>query len=294
MSDNLRGILATLLASSAFVLNDAMVKFVSAELPSGEILVVRGVIAVAMLITGVVVLRATRPLVVLLAPMMVIRVLSAAAATTFIVISLRHLPLATVNTILQVTPLAATAGAAFIYREYVGWARWLATLLGFLGVVLIVKPGGEFGMAAYLALTALIFSTVRDLTTHGMPRGIPSVLVAAASAVAIMLSGFLVAPFDEVWRLPSARAWSLMTISGACLFIANTFIIVALRTGELSVVAPFRYTPVPLSVLLGYWWWNEIPDAIAALGMLLILAAGLYALERERRMSMRAERSPAQ
>ena len=104
MTDNLRGILAVLVACTAFVLNDALVKLLSAELPSGEIIVVRGVLATAMLVVGVIALGAVRPLAILFAPKMLLRLFSAAAATTFIVLSLRYLPLATVNTVLQVHP----------------------------------------------------------------------------------------------------------------------------------------------------------------------------------------------
>ena len=82
---------------------------------------------------------------------MLLRLAAAAAATAFIVMSLRYLPLATVDLVLQVTPLAVTPGAAILYGESVGWRRWLAALAGFLGVVLIVKPGGGFGAAAYIA-----------------------------------------------------------------------------------------------------------------------------------------------
>lgn len=282
MTDNLRAIIAVLIGSTAFVLNDAMVKLVSSELPSGEIIVVRGMLATSMLVVGVAATGAARPLRILLAPMMLLRLCSAAAATTFIVMSLRELPLATVNAVLQVTPLAVIAGAAIVYGEKVGMHRWLAALTGFVGVVLIVKPGGGFAPGAYLALTALLFTTMRDLSTRGLHHDIPSIFVAAASAAAITLAGLLVAPFDGPWSAPSGRASALMTVSAACLFVANTFIIIALRTGEISVVAPFRYAPVPLSILLGYWWWGDIPDAVAFLGIGLVLAAGLYTLQRER------------
>ena len=140
---------------------------------------------------------------------------------------------------------------------------------------------------------------MRDLTTRGLERTIPSIFVAAASAAAVMLTGFLVAPFDGAWTMPSVWAWALMTASAACLFVANTWIIVALRTGEIAVVAPFRYVAAPLSILLGYWWWGDIPDTLAFLGIGLVIAAGLYTLHRERlgltrRPAPAPERSPAE
>lgn len=300
MTDNLRGILAVLAGSTAFAFNDAIVKLVSAELPSGEIIAIRGAVATILLSAGCLALGALRPISVLLEPMMMMRVASAAAATSFIVLALRYMPLPAVTTAMQVTPLAVTAAAAVMYGEKVGWRRWLAILVGLFGVILIVKPGSTmFGAAAYLALTALVFTTIRDLTTRGLHPDIPSMFVAVASAGFITVSGFMIAPFEPTWIMPSAWAWGWLTVAGACLFFANLFIVVALRTGEIAVVAPFRYFPVPLTLWLGWWWWGDVLDAGAFLGIALVIAAGLYTLHRER-ASLRgaaastAKRSPAE
>ena len=300
MTDNLRGILSVLLASTAFVLNDAIIKHVSAELPSGEIIVVRGVISTAMLFVCCALLGLMRPLATLMTRPMLVRIAAAAVATMFIVLALRYLPLATVTTVVQVTPLAVTAGAAIVYGERVGWRRWLAALTGFLGVVLIVRPGGAiFGGAAYLAIGALLFTTTRDLTTRGLDRAIPSMFVAAASSAAITLTGFLVMPFEGPWLMPPWSALGPLIISGACLLVANTFMIAAMRTGEIAVVAPFRYAPVPLAVWLGYLWWGDMPDAVAFIGIALVIGAGLYTLHCERAtlrspaLQPAADRSPA-
>lgn len=300
MTDNLRGILAVLAGSTAFAFNDAIVKLVSAELPSGEIIAIRGAVATILLSAGCLAQGALRPISVLLEPMMMMRVASAAAATSFIVLALRYMPLPAVTTAMQVTPLAVTAAAAVMYGEKVGWRRWLAILVGLFGVILIVKPGSTmFGAAAYLALTALVFTTIRDLTTRGLHPDIPSMFVAVASAGFITVSGFMIAPFEPTWIMPSAWAWGWLTVAGACLFFANLFIVVALRTGEIAVVAPFRYFPVPLTLWLGWWWWGDVLDAGAFLGIALVIAAGLYTLHRER-ASLRgaaastAKRSPAE
>ena len=141
MNDNARGILSVLAASTAFVVNDAMVKLASAELPSGEIIFIRGALATVMLSIGVLALGAGRPLSLLVAPMMLVRLGSSAGATVCIVICLRHLPLATVNSVLQVTPLAVTAGAALVFRERVSIRRWAAALTGFLGAApMVARP----------------------------------------------------------------------------------------------------------------------------------------------------------
>jgi drug/metabolite transporter (DMT)-like permease len=298
VTDNLRGILAVLTGSAAFVVNDAIVKLLSAELPSGEIIVLRGVLATGLLAVSVIALGATRPLCIPTTRMMVVRLIAAAAATTFVVISLRHAPIATVNTVLQVTPLLVTAGAAIFYGERVGLRRWVAALTGFLGVLLIVKPGNaQLGAAAYIVLIALACTTMRDLATRGLQSNSPSIFVAAASAAVVTLAGFAVAPFEASWTMPTTQAWGWMSVSAVCQLIANTFIIIAVRTGEIAVIAPFRYVAVPLSIVIGCWWWEDIPDALAFLGIGLVIAAGLYTLHRERhglsgKHAPAAERSP--
>lgn len=300
MNDNLRGIVSVLIASTAFVLNDALVKLMSAELPSGEIIIIRGVMATVLLCVGVVASGAMRPLSLLLTPMMLMRLAAAAGSTTCIVLALRHVPLATATTVLQATPLIVTAGAALVYGEKVGWQRWAAAFTGFAGVVLIVRPGGGMiASAGYLILVALFFTTTRDLTTRGIDRAIPSMFVAAASSAAVTLSGIFVVPFDAPWTFPSTWAWGALLGSACCLFVGNTWMITGLRTGEIAVVGPFRYATVPLSLLLGWWWWSHIPDNIAWIGIALVLGAGLYTLWRERSAMKRADplavnRSPAE
>src|SRR5262249_48928504 len=121
----------------------------------------------------------------------------------------------------------------------------------------------------------------RDLTTRGLSHDIPSILVAAASAAAITLGGLFIIPFDGAWTTPTTWAWGVMTMSAACLFVANTFMIMALRTGEIAVVAPFRYAPVPLALALGYLWWGDMPDVPGFIGIALVLGASLYTLHRE-------------
>ena len=211
MTDNLRGIIAVLIASDRVRAQRRLVKLVSAELPSGEIIVVRGVLATILLTAGVVALGATRPISILMTRMMLHAPCRGRRGHDFHRLSLRYVPLATVNTVLQATPLLVTAGAAIFYGERVGLPRWMAALTGFAGVLLIVKPGNaHMGTAAYVVLIALAFTTMRDLTTRGLERDIPSIFVAAVSAVVITLAGFLVAPFDTAWTMPTPGAWGLM------------------------------------------------------------------------------------
>jgi drug/metabolite transporter (DMT)-like permease len=282
VTDNLKGIIAILASAAGFIVNDAIVKLFTTELPNGQIIFMRGLVATCILGLMTSILRGWRPPSVLLKPAMVIRLVAAAGSTLFVVASLRHLPLATVNAILQVSPLAVTAGAAVLLGAHVGWRRWTAALVGFLGVLLIIKPGTSgFVPEIWLALACLAASSTRDLTTRFIDRSVPSILVTFAASAMVGLAGLALLPF-ETWVVPSAWATSLILVTGGCLFVAYHFGVVAMRTGEIPVVAPFRYASILGALGLGYAWWGHVPDAVSMVGIGLVVAAGLYLLYRER------------
>lgn len=282
MSDNLKGILAILLSATGFVVNDTLVKLATEQLPTGQIIVMRGIMATWILAVATSFAGGWRPLAVFRARAMVVRLLTSAGSTLFIVASLRHLPLATTQAILQLTPLLVTAGAAVLLGAPVGWRRWAASLVGFAGVLLIVKPGTEgFVPEVWIALAALAFTATRDLTTRFIDQTVPSLLVATASSGMVTLGGLLLLPF-EVWVWPSPTALMLLTGAACCLYVAYYLGVVAMRTGEIPVVAPFRYALVLLALLLGWMIWGHVPDALSLAGIAAICAAGLYLLHRER------------
>lgn len=282
MNDNLRGILAILASACGFVVNDALVKLATSELPTGEIIVVRGIMATAILAVAASIGGAWRSPRVLLRPAMATRIVAAAVATLCIVAALRHLPLATTSAILQVTPLAVTAGAALLLGAQVGWRRWLASIVGFLGVLLIVRPGSEaFVPQVWIAILALVFTSTRDLMTRFVDQDVPSLLVAVASSAAVGLAGLALLPF-ETWVVPSPRALALLAGAAVCLYFAYYLGIVAMRVGEISVVAPFRYSLIILALLISYVIWGHVPDVPALVGTAVICGAGLYLLHRER------------
>lgn len=281
MTDNMRGILAILASATGFVINDALVKLVTEELPTSEIIVVRGVMATAILAAAAAFARAWRPPRAFMQPAMLIRLVTSALSTLCIVAALRYLPLATTTAILQVTPLVVTAGAALLLGAPVGWRRWTASVAGLFGVLLIIRPGGEsFVPEVWVAILALVFTATRDLTTRFIDHSTPSILVAAASSGMVMLGGLCLAPF-ETWVFPSGKAMLQLAAAAVSLYFAYYLGIVAMRTGEIPVVAPFRYSLILLALLLGYVLWGHIPDALAFTGIGIVVAAGLYLLHRE-------------
>lgn len=282
MNDNLKGILAMLASATGFVVNDATVKFVTQELPNGQIIFMRGVVATALMGLVAYSVGGWRSPAVLLKPAMAIRLTAAAVATFFVVAALRHLPLATTNAVLQVSPLLVTAGAALLLGAHVGWRRGITSLVGFLGVILIVKPGMDgFVPEAWLVVAALIGSSTRDLTTRFVDHSIPSIFVTFATSAVITLVGLGMMPF-ETWIVPSASAVWLILFSSLCLFVAYHFGVIAMRTGEIPVVSPFRYSAVLLALALGFAIWGYVPDTLSLSGIGLIVAAGLFLLLTER------------
>jgi drug/metabolite transporter (DMT)-like permease len=278
-----RGILAIVGAQLAFLLNDTLVKLVSARMPLGQIIFMRGLVAIA-LIGGVAVVMGLHRSIPLLRNRMVFwRVLGEIGGTFFYLGALFHMPIGNVTVIFQAVPLTVTAGAALVLGEPVGWRRWAAILIGFTGVIIIVRPGlTGFDVYAVLVLVSVLFVSMRDLTTRALPAATPTLLVTLVTAAAITVMG-AVYGMTEVWIPPTGR--DVLQLAGAAILLSIGYAtsILAVRLGEMSVTAPFRYVAVVFGISLGFLVWGDIPDALTSLGSIVIVAAGLYTLYRERR-----------
>jgi len=295
MSDNLRGIIAILGASVAFILNDSVVKLMSADIPVGELIALRGMLATLFIMICAAATGGLAPPSVLLEPVIAARVVTAAFATLFIVLSLKYNSLAVYSAILQVTPIMVTLGSAALLGEKVVWQRWLAIAAGFTGMMLIVRPTSSgFDSYVLLPICALLFTAARDLTTRMIRRSVSTFYVAGVSSALITVFGFGFLPY-ETWVWPSLKTWGMLVFTAVCLVFAYTLIVHAMRTGDVSAVAPFRYTTIPMAIGLGYLFWGDVPDRIATLGIVIIIAAGLYSLRYENmsRVARRDDVAPA-
>ena len=285
MSDNLRGIIAILASSTGFLLNDATMKFVLQTMPPGQALFLRGVLSSILLYGVTRWFNQSLPHRAMFERGIFLRSLAAAGSALFIVLSLQRLPLATVNAVIQITPLAVVAGAGVFFGERIGWQRWCAALLGFCGVMLVLKPVGSVDSAApvatTLALTALAFTATRDLLTRSIGKSTPPLFIAYATSLLVMTMAFGLG-FSESWIVPDLWTSLRVMITAVCITFAYAFGVIAMRTGELSVVAPFRYFQIPSAVVLGYLIWDHIPDRVSFLGIALVLIAGLSVVLRER------------
>jgi drug/metabolite transporter (DMT)-like permease len=281
-SDNARGIAAMLVAVAAFVVGDTIIKFAGQRLPVGEMIFVRGLFASAIIVASCWAAGLLGGVGQVLTLPVAVRTICDVGATIFFFSALVRMPFASVNAINQFAPLAVTAGAALFLREPVGWRRWSATTVGFLGVLVIIRPGTEaFDPAGLLVIASVCCVVVRDLLTRRIALAVPTLLIAGLSGVSVSLSGLLLLPFEN-WRIPSLQETFLLAGAALCIFVGYYAIVHAMRLGELAVVAPFRYAGTVFAVVTGYAVFSEIPDGPTLLGILIVVAAGLYSFHRER------------
>ncbi|KAB2920005.1 MAG: DMT family transporter [Hyphomicrobiaceae bacterium] len=287
-SENLQGIAAMLLAMAAFVSNDTLVKLASRELPTGEAIFVRGMFA-SLIAAGLVAASyGARALPVMLSRTVVLRGLADVFATMLFITALVHMPIGDANAILQFTPLAVTAAAALFLGAPVGWRRWLATLVGLAGVLIIVRPGAAgFNAYAPLAVLSILFVVARDLLTRRLGAEVRTLLVVCSSCIMVMLGSLGLAAFED-WRWPPHLAVLALFGASLGLLAGHYWIIVAMRSGEIAVVAPFRYSIILWAILSGFLIWGEIPDLGSWGGIAIVTAAGLYTFVRERRLAQAA------
>lgn len=279
-----------LAAMAAFVANDAMMKQAATELPTGQVIFLRGVIMVPALAAFLFATAAPGALRALGRPAILARSATEVGAALLYLTALFRMPIADCTAILQFTPLALTAGAALFLGAHVGWRRWLATLVGLIGVLIIIRPGANaFNPYAALALLSVAFIAARDLITRTLGAEVPTLVIAFTSTAAVAASSIGLMPF-ETWQWPSAAA--LFALGGASIAMlgAQYWIILAMRTGDVAVVAPFRYSIILWAVLAGFLIWQEVPDAATWVGIAVVTAAGLYTFVREHRLA-RAGRS---
>ncbi|MBZ9810697.1 MULTISPECIES: DMT family transporter [unclassified Mesorhizobium] len=283
LSPNLRGALFMVVAMAGFTLNDAITKYSSQSMNMAQVMLIRG--AFASLFVGLLAWQRgalVRPRS-MLQPLVALRVLAEAGATVTFLVALAHLPIASVSAVLQALPLAVTMGAALVFGEAVGWRRWLAIAAGFAGVLVVVRPGFDgFSMFSLVALASVACCAVRDLATKRIPQAIPTLLVSTATALAMTVVGALLLSPMGGWTPMTGKATALLALAAVLVLIGYQFIIMAMRSGEISFIAPFRYTALLWSIVLGLLVFGDVPDMTMIIGASTIVGSGLYALYRER------------
>lgn len=293
-ADNRRGIAAMIAAMTLFAVNDALLKLASSTLPPGHIMAVRGMMAVVLTVAVVIGSKQLVEVRTVAAPIVILRACIEATIGFLFITSIAVLPLANMTAILQATPIIMTLAAVAFGIERVGWRRWTAVIVGFVGVLLIVRPGpAGFDPYALIAFVTAALVAARDFATRAVGAHVPSIVITLSTTFAVCLAGFMFG-LAEDWG--PIGAYEFLVLAGAAVLVTagNFAVITAFRQTEVSVVSPFRYSNVPFAIVLGFFIFGELPDVLVLAGIALIVGSGLYTFHRESvRARAAASRVPA-
>jgi drug/metabolite transporter (DMT)-like permease len=285
--ENLRAAAFMVAAMAGFALEDALIKLLSATMPTGQILVILGLLgtlAFAALAAAQGIAPLTRAA---LHPAVLTRCAAEMVGTMAFVTALALVPLAVASAILQALPLVVTMGAAVLLGEPVGWRRWTAIAVGLTGMLMILRPfGAGFDANALFAVIAVFALALRDLVTRRVPRTIHTLQLAFLGFAAVIPAGALLLALGQTPVAPTWREAALMAgilVLGVTSYVALTL---ATRAGEVAVVAPFRYSRLVFAMAVGAVVFGERPDGWTLAGAALIIASGLYTFARERRLAL--------
>ena len=276
---NLMGAFFMVASMATYTTNDSLVKLSVTNMSLAQALFIRGVFASILL--GLIALNRGDLRFKLISsdrPKIALRLIADAVAIFLFLTAIINLPIASVVSIIQIQPLLVTVIAALIWREFVARKSWLFLIIGFLGMIVIIRPGSsDFSTYSIVAVFAVILFTIRDLTTRRLTKSVPTVFVAFYSALTItVVCGS--AMFFLEWQSILLLEIVLLALAACFLGIGYITGIRAMRVGQIGFVQPFRYSVIIWGVMTGYFFFGEIPDIQTILGSIIIVVTGCYAL----------------
>ena len=287
---NMRGIGFMLVSMAFYIVCDALTKMAGTTLPVGEVIAIRSAVAAVLLAPFVHWSGVLAYLPQLWSRAMIVRNIGDVGVTILFCITLVNVPIANATAIMQTSPLAITAAAAIFLKERVGWRRWTATLVGFLGALLIIRPGNADFTWWYLpAIVSLLFVVGRDLGTRFIDKSVPTLFVTLVTFLLTILGTLVFMASWEGWRVPDAKELAQCLGAGFFVTFGASFLVMALRSGgEISTVVAFRYSIVLWSIAIGWLVWGQLPHPLSVVGIVVVVGAGLYTVHRERVRRMEA------
>ncbi|QQA44854.1 DMT family transporter [Pelagovum pacificum] len=294
--ENLRGALLMTGAMAAFAVEDAIIKGTSTLMPTGQILCFIGLFGT--LIFWLILRLRGLPLFTraLISPAVMVRNIGEVFGTLGYVLGFTLGDLSTAAAILQAGPLMVVLGAALFLGETVGWRRWTAVSVGFVGVMIVLRPGtGSFDPVSLWAVVGVAGLSMRDLATRRIKGDVPSLQISASAFAFVVPTGLIMLAMAGDTPV-AVGGGAMLGIAGALAFGMSGYmaIVGATRIGELSVIAAFRYSRIVFALILGVVFFAEHPDPATYIGAALIVGSGLYAFWRERRAKARAASLPPQ
>lgn len=280
ITDNQRGALYMTASMAGFAVEDVFVKAAAQSLPLGQVLLTIG-LAGMLVFTAMAAHRgeAVLPAAFLSRPMLV-RSAFEVTGRLFYGLAITLTALSTTSAILQATPLVVVAGAALVFGERVTPQRWLAVLVGFAGVLIILRPGSDFSSLSLLAVVGLLGFAGRDLATRAAPQGLSNRQLGALGFAMLATAGAILLAVTGGAKVPSGLG--LLQLAGGTVFGTAGYhaLTYAMRTGEVSAVTPFRYTRLIFAMVLAMVLFRERPDLATWIGAALVVGSGLFALTR--------------
>ena len=277
--NNFRHIFCMIFAMIAFAIEDAIIKQLAFTLPVSQVLISVGMSG-SLVLYGLSILK--RELVThrrFFAFKFLLRMLCELVSSVFFVITMVYVSLTVSSALLQIVPIIMTIGGFFVFKERVLLKQWGLILLGLIGSLLVIQPGTElFNPLSLFALAGAFFLAIRDLLTFSMSDKYPPVAIAFWGFIAITLGGIASIPFFGPFN--EVSVFDILFVVAAGFFgpVAYLALIYATRGGEIGVVAPFRYSRLPVAVLIGIALFGEIPNGFTLLGCTLIVISGCLIL----------------
>jgi drug/metabolite transporter (DMT)-like permease len=268
------------LSTVFFAMGDVTAKVLTGTLPAIEVTWLRYVVFCLVVVPTVFVARGARAMHTPRLRLQIIRAFAVAGSALLFILGLGHLQVAEATAINFISPIFITALSIPLLGEKVGIRRWAAAAVGFLGVMLVVQPGGSaFQVAALLPIGAALAWAVAAIATRLMSSEQPEATLAWSAVMGLIaLTAFV--PFH--WRTPTAEEIGLAVLMGSFSTVGHWLIILAYRKAAASTIAPFSYIQLLFAGLLGFGVFGTVPGAMTLVGGLVIAASGLYTAHRER------------
>ena len=284
--ENLRGASFMVVAMGLFAVEDAIIKELATGIPVGQILSViclGGLLLfiIWFLIRGIPIWQPEY-----LDRKVLLRTGCDAAGSALFLTALSLIPITTASAVIQATPLVVAMGAALFLGQEVGWKRWLAIIAGFIGVLIIIRPGTDsFDVATLLAVGGMTGLAARDLLTRSLTVSLTGPQLATHTFAIIVPVGLLLCLLQgQALVIPNMT--QTLGLLGCIIvgILAYLAIVAATRQGNAAIISSFRYSRMLYALVLGYVFFQEIPDAATLLGITIVIGAGLFTLWREARL----------
>lgn len=273
-SDAARGIFTMILGAGVLSMNDAVSKYLVESYPIGQILGLRQSAALLAILAYVWWKGSWRDLKINDRAGQAWRGVTHIVGAVLIVWSLSLLPIATVTAIAFSSPIVVLIFSMRLLGERVSWRRWMAVFIGFVGVLVIIRPGDVgFEWALLVPVAAAIVAGLRDLLTRRVARVDTSLSVLVWASVLIIVVSLFTIPLG--WKPLTFTASLWFIFNGLLNAGAHFLMIEALRLGDAALISPFRYTAILWATLSGFFVWHHMPDALTMFGAALLIASGI-------------------